>query len=194
MKVTTIIVTALAWVLAAVWLVLMGSGAGRNLASYTKEPLRRSGDIPIQSGELIWSGWSPVVDGYRLSAALRPDILFQWSHPLSDPCALTLRLFPVIGIRPADGSAVQVLEWRLNDSPWNAPLAVSGEQDSTLNLGSGLANGANVLTFRFPDARPGVNGDPRLLAIGVRRVSIDCGSHAADEQLLSTSFEQSGTR
>lgn len=193
MRATTIIVAGLAWGLAAGWMILMGSGAGRNLTYYMKDPVRRSGDIPVQSRELIWSGWWPAVDGYRLSAAFRPDILFKWQHPLSDGCALTLRLFPVTGIGSADGSVVQVMAWRLNDSPWSEPLTISDEQDVTLNLGADLANGVNVLTFRLPNAQPGTNGDTRLLAVGVRRVSIGCESKPGEDRMLSTSFERSGT-
>ncbi len=154
------------WIVAIWWGYLFLTGGGRSTASYAHVSMGESIPIPATSNDVIWSGWWPPTDGFRWNNSMRPDIAFLWMGGDRVDCGFRIAAFPF--------QTFQRLFWRLNSGKWNTDVKIDHDGTYELRGTTQLVRGTNMLTFRFPDATIAGNSDTRLLAIGLRHLSISC--------------------
>jgi hypothetical protein len=165
---------AVGWSCLALFVAAALSGRGRSAADYARaslEPLATS--QPISYADLrhaIWSGWQAASgDGYRLSNAANPDILFRTTE-LAQDCDVIFSIFPLL----VGDEKFQRMLVALNDVETPALVAVTTDGQLRVAHAGNLVDGVNILSLRLPDAGGVRPTDEHVLAVGLRSAAFEC--------------------
>jgi hypothetical protein len=172
---------AVGWLCLLAWLAAYRHGGSKRALDYAQAAIV----TPLGPGEVLpasdqrramWSGWwSAERDGVRLSTSRSPDILFRWTHAAA-ACDLSIAAFPKL----APGQRAQPLYARINGAPFVGPVEVAADGTYRLRGVGAVGPELNVLTLWLPQAQRMHPKDERMLALGVRSVSLACDGDAPE--------------
>ena len=148
------------------------AGGGKTVLDYavrSLQPLPPSRVIAYDDDtHALWSGWWTPAKGYRLTNDTDPKIIFLAER--ARDCGIELTAVPL-----EEATAhPQPIYVALNGRTPVGPAVLSQDRNAVIAHIGDLADGANVLAFRLPEARKMNLRDERALAIGVRSVALAC--------------------
>jgi hypothetical protein len=174
LRIRNIFLAGLGWACLLLFTTALLSGHGKSAIDYAQRSLK-----PLPAGQplgfadrdhAIWSGWRmPSTDGYRLTNAANPDIVFRIEARARD-CDAIIAAFPLL----ATGQRFQTMHVALNGSEVAKPVLVGAEGEFRIGNIGNLVDGINTLSLRLPDAGRALPADEHVLALGLRSVEFVC--------------------
>jgi hypothetical protein len=169
-----VFLAGLGWACLLLFVAALLLGHGKTAIDYARRSLK-----PLPIGQPLvyadrdhasWSGWQmPSADGYRLTNAANPDIVFR-AAAKARGCDVILAVFPLL----VGNERFQRMRVALNGVEAAELAIVNGEGKFRVANVGGLIDGINVLSLRLPNAGRARPTDEHVLALGLRSVEFVC--------------------
>lgn len=154
---------------AAAWI----AGRGKTPVDYAASSLQ---PLPLNqplgyddNAHAIWSGWWMTGNGFRMTNAVHPAVVFLASRAARD-CRVTIAAFPL----SSGSERSQRIYASLNGQRPAGPYEIATEGKIVISTAGDLVDGVNVLRLRLPDAHKTNVMDERVESIAVRSIAFSC--------------------